>query len=62
MPIMDGGTACKKMIEEINLKLNQLDGDDELRSRIRIPIILGLTAYTDSDTKAYALDSGMRMV
>ena len=62
MPIMDGGTACKNMTEEINLKLSQLDGDRQCRSRICIPIIIGLTAYTDSDTKAYALDSGMCMV
>lgn len=60
MPVMDGGEACKQIIEEIQTIQNGMCPDKV--KYIRVPIIIGLTAYTDHDSQKYGINSGMKMV
>ena len=60
MPKMDGGRACTEIIDEIERL--KIQNNTENIDNFRYPIIIGQTAYTDSDTMKYGLSCGMKLM
>lgn len=57
MPVMDGGLATKEILKVADENIQEMIGKKEYCRKL--PLIIGHTAFTDIETKVYAIESGM---